>query len=161
MHIALAALKKYKLHSVWWMVSPQNPLKSRVNSFENRMRMTKKFVSHPKMIPCGIENEFKTQYSLQTIQKLQKHFPKTQFTWIAGMDNASIFHKWDGWRSILKQMPFVFFNRPPYGMALSQNVVRLYRGRKNVRFCLTGKTRNISSTQLRQNGFARFFKFSI
>lgn len=158
MHIALSALKKYKFSSIWWMVSPQNPLKKRKNSFRNRLKTTRAFVSHPKMVVCDIENTLGTRYSLQTIDRLQRRFPKTKFTWIAGMDNASIFHKWDGWRTLLSRIPFIFFNRPPHSMALSQNAVRLYKGRKNVRFCLTGKTLNISSTQLRQKRFAHFWK---
>ena len=150
MHIALAALRQKKLDYVWWMVSPQNPLKQRHNSFEKRLKMTQKFVRHPKMVVCDIEEALNTQYSYQTIQQLKRHFPKTQFTWIAGMDNALIFHRWDQWRAILKSIPFVFFNRPPNRMAMANNIIRLYRGQKDVQWKLHGKTRNISSTALRK-----------
>ncbi len=161
MHIAQTALRRHKFHAVWWMVSPQNPLKSGTNNFQKRFAMTKKFVRHPRMIATDIETKLNTNYSFQTVIELQKRFPKTQFTWIAGMDNARIFHRWDQWQLLLRRIPFIFFNRPPNKMALNSNIIRLYRGQKNVRWSLKGKTRNISSTALRQNKFARFFKSGI
>ena len=161
MHVAQTALKQYKFHAIWWMVSPQNPLKSKHNSFQKRYAMTKKFVRHPKMIVTDIETQIRTQYSYETVAKLQSRFPKTKFIWIAGMDNARIFHKWDRWRDLLHKIPFIFFNRPPNGMALSTNAVRLYHGQKNVRWNMRGKTRNISSTALRQNRVVRALKSAI
>jgi nicotinate-nucleotide adenylyltransferase len=158
MHIALAALRQNDLDAVWWMVSPQNPLKYSTDNFQKRFSTTQKFVRHPRMVVTDIEQQLNTQYSFQTVQQLQKHFPNTKFTWIAGMDNARIFHRWDQWPLLLRSIPFIFFNRPPNSMALNANIIRLYRGRKNVRFSLKGKTRNISSTALRRNKVARFFK---
>lgn len=162
MHIAQTALRQHGFHAIWWMVSPQNPLKSSTNNFHKRLSMTKKYLRHhPKMIATDIETHLDTQYSYHTVTKLQRHYPKTKFIWIAGMDNARIFHRWDYWRSLLKRIPFIFFNRPPNSMAVSSNAIRLYRGKKDVRWSMKGKTRNISSTQLRQNKIARFFKSRI
>jgi nicotinate-nucleotide adenylyltransferase len=159
MHIAQTALRQYGFHAIWWMVSPQNPLKSRRNNFKSRMAMTARHLqSQPKMVATDIERQLNTQYSFQTIDRLQKRFPKTQFTWIAGMDNARIFHRWDKWRNLLSRVPFIFFNRPPNSMALSNNAVRMAHGQKNVRWNLKGKTRNISSTHLRKNRIAHFIK---
>jgi nicotinate-nucleotide adenylyltransferase len=162
MHIALAALRHYKFHAIWWMVSPQNPLKNKKNNFKTRLRMTQKFVQHPKMVVCDLEEKLHTQYSLQTVQMLKRHYPRTQFTWIAGMDNACIFHRWDGWQRLLSIIPFAFFNRPPTSsMAVSNNAIRMFKGQKNARFHLTGKTRNISSTQLRKKRFVNFLKSDV
>lgn len=161
MHIARTALRQHNLDAIWWLVAPQNPLKHQSNNFEKRFELTQKFVCHPRMIVTSIETDLNTQYSFQTVAKLQKRFPKTNFTWIAGMDNACIFHKWDRWRDLIRTIPFIFFNRPPNGIALTTNVIRLYKGRKNVKFSLYGKTRNISSTALRKKKFARFLKFGV
>jgi len=158
MHIALAALRQYQFDAIWWMVSPQNPLKSKSHNFQKRLDLTRRFVRHPRMIATDIEYHLNTAYSFQTVQKLQKHFPNTRFTWIAGMDNARIFHRWDQWQLLLRRIPFIFFNRPPNRMALSANIIRLYRGQKHIRWSLRGKTRNISSTALRKNKISRFFK---
>ena len=161
MHIALTALRQHKFHAIWWMVSPQNPLKSKSNNFTKRIAMTRRYVRHPKMVVTDIENRFNTCYSYQTVLELQKHFPRTRFTWIAGMDNARIFHRWDHWPLLLRRIPFIFFNRPPNHMVMNANIVRLYRGKKNVKWTLRGKTRNISSTALRQNKIARFLKSGV
>ena len=161
MHIALAALRKDNLDAIWWMVSPQNPLKDKHTSFEKRFDMTRRFVRHPRMIVTDIETQLNTQYSFQTVQKLQKRFPKTDFIWIAGMDNALIFHRWDHWKRLLRSIPFIFFNRPPNRMAINSNIIRLYKGNKDVKWCLSGKTRNISSTALRKKKIAPFFKNNV
>ena len=161
MHVALAALRKYNFHAIWWLVSPQNPLKRKTVPFQTRLNNTRAYVRHPKMIVTDIESKLHTQYSLQTAKQLHRHFPRTRFTWIAGMDNATIFHHWDGWRRLLKIMPFAFFNRPPQGMSLMRTPLQMYRGEKSIHFHLTGKTRNISSTQLRKKRFAHFFKSAV
>ncbi len=159
MHIAQNALRRHKLNAVWWMVSPQNPLKSQKDNFDNRYAMTRAYVApHPRMIATDIETKMDIRYSYQTIQKLKKRFPKTQFVWIAGMDNALIFHRWDQWKDLLRSMPFIFFNRPPNMMTINNNVIRMYRGRKNVKWSVHGKTRNISSTALRKNKISQFLK---
>lgn len=173
MHIALAALRRYKLDAIWWMVSPQNPLKlTQSSAFNKRYIMTRRFVNHPKMVATDIETRINTRYSLETVERLQHRFTKTRFYWIAGMDNALIFHRWDGWQRLLKKIPFLFFNRPPNRMAVNNNAVRMRNGTKHYfghRSCrilntksgvvwnLTGKTRNISSTALRHKKFGSFF----
>lgn len=173
MHIAIAALRRYRLDSIWWMVSPQNPLKTKSTSFAKRFAMTQKFANHPRMVASDIETHMNTRYSLETVEKLQRHFPRTRFFWIAGMDNAFIFHRWDRWQFLLKKIPFLFFNRPPNRMAINANAIRMSRGipafydrhskdiltkRNGVAWSLTGKTRNISSTALRHKKFSSFLR---
>ena len=158
MHIALAALRQNDIDAVWWMVSPQNPLKDHHTSHSKRFEMTRNFVRHPNMVVTDIETQLNTKYSFQTVNELKKRFPKTDFVWIAGMDNALIFHRWDQWKHLLKKIPFIFFNRPPNSMAINSNIIRLYKGTKNIKWCLSGKTRNISSTALRNKKIAPFFK---
>jgi nicotinate-nucleotide adenylyltransferase len=101
LHVANSALKKYKFHAIWWLVSPQNPLKKRSDNFKKRLFMTKSYISHPKMIATNIESVMNVSYSLQTIQNLKKRFSRTQFHWLAGMDNAKNFHHWQGWKKII------------------------------------------------------------
>jgi len=161
MHIAIAALRKYKFHAIWWLVSPQNPLKSKKDNFNNRLLMTHKFVSHPKMHVTRIEQDLGIDYSLQTIEQFNRYFPSTKFHWIAGMDNATLFHRWNGWQLFLKYIPITFFNRPPQAMALQTNKLRLYKGAKQTNFQLTGRTRNISSTEIRNKTFASRLKSAI
>lgn len=161
MHIALAALRKHKFDAIWWLVSPQNPLKKKKNNFSKRFEMTRRFVNHPKMHVTDIECDWDVQYSLQTIQNLQRYFSSTKFHWIAGMDNAALFHRWNGWKSFLKFIPVTFFNRPPNTIAIRANKLKLYKGSKKIEYRLTGRTRNISSTNIRNKTFASRLKSAI
>lgn len=167
MHIARQAMVRLKLHAVWWLVSPGNPLKTKdpIQDFDARVAAVRDFVQHPKMCAAGIERELKTRYTYDTVRALQKHFPRTQFVWIAGMDNACHFDRWDRWQDLPKIIPFFFFDRPPANAKLKGKRVRQ---RKGLRQCtklkarplgghetgvfwgLSGKALNISSTKIRQ-----------
>lgn len=116
LHVASIAQKQFGLDFVWWLVTPQNPLKEKVNTapYQDRFMSASKMLCHaPRHIPTHIEAELNTQYTYQTITALKKHFPKTDFIWICGMDNAHIFHEWDQWQKIIKSIPITFVARPP------------------------------------------------
>lgn len=161
--IAMEALKKFSLDAVWWMVSPQNPLKSKASNFPQRLQMTRDFVKHPHMVVTDIEQKLGTDYSYKTVVELKRRFPKTDFIWIAGMDNAVLFHRWNDWKKLAEEIPFVFFNRPPGTMKLNQNKIRMLKGRKHIvdvhtcqqlapdtiYWMYKGQSKNISSTQIR------------
>ncbi len=164
--IARMAMKRFRLHAVWWLVSPGNPLKKAdpKAGFVARLQKTRAFVTHPRMVASGIENDIGARFSYQAVRELKKRFPKTRFVWIAGMDNALIFDRWDHWRDLARLVPFVFFNRPPAGMKLANNVLRRHKGLKNhtkvrsralkrgetgIFWMMGGKSINLSSTQIR------------
>jgi nicotinate-nucleotide adenylyltransferase len=167
MHIARLALTRLKLHAVWWIVSPGNPLKTKnaVPDFMQRVAKTKAFVKHPRMAVTAIESELKTRYTHDTLKALTTLFPRTDFVWIAGMDNACAFHKWDHWADLPHIVPFVFFDRPPQSAKIKGNRIRNIKGLRQrtktiaralkpdengVFWMLHGKALNISSTQIRQ-----------
>lgn len=125
--IATEALNHFKLDAVWWMVSPKNPLKttSGREDFEQRLAVTRDFVNHPRMVVTDIEARLDTPYSYKTVVALRKRFPKTEFIWIAGMDNAVLFHRWNDWERLSHLVPFVFFNRPPGHMKINMNKLKM------------------------------------
>jgi nicotinate-nucleotide adenylyltransferase len=114
-HISLYALKMLGLDAVWWMVSPQNPLKTKKDMapLEKRLESARKTASHPKIFVTDIEQHLGTQYSLDTIRALQQHFPRTRFVWLMGGDNLTMFHKWRNWQQIFKTLPVCVLDRPP------------------------------------------------
>ena len=116
MNIARLARTKFGLDFVWWIVTPQNPLKNPKNStpYDKRFAQVEAITAHsPKQIATHLERDFKTHYTYQTIQKLKHRFSNTDFIWICGMDNALMFHQWDQWQEITQQIPMVFIARPP------------------------------------------------
>lgn len=114
-HIAQLALEHYKLDCVWWLVTPQNPLKDTTDmaAYEDRFASAEKIVNnHPQMMVTHLERDIGTTYTYETVKGLKNAFPKTDFMFICGMDNALIFHKWDKWRELLDMIPITFIDRP-------------------------------------------------
>src|SRR5580765_7273021 len=58
LHASELALKALGLDVVWWLVSPQNPLKSErgMAEFAHRLGQAKAFV-HPRIVVTGIEQD--------------------------------------------------------------------------------------------------------
>lgn len=114
-HIALLALAHYNLDCVWWLVTPQNPLKDTNDMalYDERFASALKIIdNHPDMIATHLERDLGTTYTYETVKGLKAAFPDTEFMFICGMDNALIFHKWDRWRELLDLVPFAFIDRP-------------------------------------------------
>lgn len=114
-HIALYALKMLGLDAVWWMVSPQNPLKSKKDMapLVARMKSAEDASRHPKIHVTDIETHLGTQYTADTLRALQAHFPRTNFVWLMGTDNLRQFHRWQEWQEIFRMVPVCVLDRPP------------------------------------------------
>ena len=116
------------------MVSPQNPIKntSSAENFAQRYNSTIDFVDHPKMLVTDIEHKLATPYSYKTVLHLNRLYPDTEFLWIAGMDNAALFHKWNDWQKLVHEIPFVFFNRPPFDYKIRRSKVSMLNNVKHI-----------------------------
>ena len=116
LHIAHSARLQLGLDVIWWIVTPQNPLKKikGMAPYAERYRAVEAMLaSHPRHVPTHIEAEMATRYTYETVVELRRFFPKTDFIWLCGMDNAHIFHQWEHWQDILLTMPLAFIARPP------------------------------------------------
>lgn len=117
LHITLYALKHCKLDEVWWLVTPQNPLKKAeaLADYAQRLAFAKQLVvHHPNIRVLDIENRLRTKYTYQTISQLQKRYKDLQFVWMMGADNLAQFDKWRRWREIAVRIPIIVFDRAPY-----------------------------------------------
>lgn len=117
LHITLYALKKLGFDEVWWLVSPQNPLKKAetLATYDKRLQSAREVASaHPRIRVLDIERQKNLFYSWQTIDFLQRRFPGVQFAWLMGADNLAQFHRWKKWQKILYQLPMIIFDRAPY-----------------------------------------------
>lgn len=127
LHIARLAKAKFGLDFVWWIVTPQNPLKQNTGGYDRRYAQVKDMIApYPRQLVTHLERDLKTQYTYQTVMRLRESFPKTDFLWICGMDNALIFHKWDQWQALLETMPITFIARPPAENLVRNCPLRLY-----------------------------------
>jgi len=117
LHISLEALKRLQLDEVWWLVSPQNPLKPKKNMagyeerFASALHITK---PHSRIKVSDFEKKHHLQYTFATLSEMVKRHKHINFVWIMGADNLAHFHKWQRWRCIVNIMPIVVFDRSPF-----------------------------------------------
>ena len=108
------ALGRLALDEVWWLVSPQNPLKSRRDmvSFGRRFAMARLQARHPRILVTDLEKRLGTRYTYDTLSFLRARYPAARFVWIMGADNLAQFHRWEHWRAIAEMLPLAIYIRP-------------------------------------------------
>jgi nicotinate (nicotinamide) nucleotide adenylyltransferase/ribosome silencing factor RsfS/YbeB/iojap len=134
LHISLLALRCLDLDEVWWLVSPQNPLKPArgMAPFGERLAgaaaLTK---GHPHIKVNAIEAALYTNYTADTIAALGRRFPRTRFVWLMGGDNLAQLPRWQRWVELAERVPIAVFDRPQTSLkALAGKVAqRLARAR--------------------------------
>ena len=112
--ISIIALRELKLDQVWWLISPQNPLKSKndMAPYTRRVLFAKHQARHPRIVISEIEDYLGTQFTVDTVRTLREAFPSTHFVWLMGSDNLAQFHRWRDWSRIAKNLPIAIFARP-------------------------------------------------
>ena len=122
LHISRQALNRMNLDEIWWLVSPQNPLKPKLGmaDFDDRLLIADSVASvNPRIRVTDIEERFGTAFTANTLRALQDRFPRLKFVWIMGADNLMQIGRWHQWASIFHRMPVAIFARRPYSYAAS------------------------------------------
>ena len=132
--ISLSALDALGLDEVWWLVSPGNPLKpgDDMASLKARLRSAERMSRRAPIVPSAIELELDTRYTVDTLRKLVRRYPKRRFVWLMGADNLAQFHLWRGWRRIAKTMPIAVIARPGYDAQAMTSPAMAWLGRYRV-----------------------------
>lgn len=135
LYISKEALKRLKLDEVWWLVSPGNPLKSSndMAPFTERFASAETITQHETCIKVSdIEITLGTRYTIDTLRRLKKQFPRTKFVWLMGADNLTQFHRWKAWDQIASLVPMAIFDRLPFSHEClrSKTALRFYTHRK-------------------------------
>jgi nicotinate-nucleotide adenylyltransferase len=114
LRVSLEALKVLRLDQVWWLVSPQNPLKVSApsNGLARRLAAAGSVARHPRIRVTDIEAELGTTYSAETLARLLPRLPGVLPVWMMGADNLASFHRWRDWQRIAATLPIAVFNRP-------------------------------------------------
>lgn len=118
-HVAMSlyAIKRLHLDQIWWVVSPQNPLKTRdeMQSLATRVARAKVIAApHKKIIVTDIEDVLQTRFTIDLLRALKRKFPRTNFVWLMGQDNLATIHLWKSWRKIFSEVPIAVFLRSGY-----------------------------------------------
>ncbi|PCI48892.1 MAG: nicotinic acid mononucleotide adenylyltransferase [Alphaproteobacteria bacterium] len=120
LEISLAALEKLGLDAVWWLVSPQNPLKSGddMASLKDRMASARAMASDSRIYVTDLESRLGTRYTVDVLDRIIKLLPDSRFIWLMGADNLAQFSRWKDWKKIARTVAFAIFNRPGYSDAV-------------------------------------------
>lgn len=119
-YISKKALKILALDEVWWLVSPQNPLKSsdQMASFEDRWQMAKKMIAkEPKLKLSDFERMIGESRTLKTMQALKRVYGHNlEFIFLIGSDNVLQMPNWFGWQRLISLVPIAVFPRNPHNL---------------------------------------------
>ncbi|MBI37029.1 MAG: nicotinate-nucleotide adenylyltransferase [Alphaproteobacteria bacterium] len=115
-YISIEALKRLQLDAVWWLVTPQNPLKSKSETFpiHQRVSSANKVACHPRIHVTTLESRLGTNYTVDTLSRLKQQLPMTRFVWLMGSDNLMQMHYWKRWNKIFNIIPIAVFARETY-----------------------------------------------
>jgi len=104
------------LKEIWFVVSPQNPLKEKTSLLTDYHRLA--------LVNIAIENDvrFKScdiefrlpqpSYTINTLIYLQEKYPQKEFSLIMGSDNLESINKWKNYEQILEQYNIYVYPRP-------------------------------------------------
>jgi nicotinate-nucleotide adenylyltransferase len=131
-HVSLEALKRLDLDEVWWLVSPQNPLKAAhgMASLERRMEGARAIAAaHKRLRVTDLERTLGTRYTIDTVRALRRRYPKARFVWLMGADNLRQLPRWKDWAALIESIPIAVIDRPGFApAALCGAPARRYAG---------------------------------
>lgn len=129
--ISLFALRALNLDEVWWLVSPGNPLKPKAGMAPLGARLASARVQARRapIRPTAIERELGTRFTVDSLRRLVRRYPKVRFVWLMGSDNLAQFHRWKDWRSIARILPIAVIARPGYDGAAVASPAMAWLGR--------------------------------
>ena len=104
------------LKKVWFIVSPQNPLKENntLLSEYNRLHLLKTATEEDDRVKV-LDIEFhlpKPSYTATTLVHLEEKYPGNQFCVIMGSDSFQNLKKWKNYETIIKDYPIYIYPRP-------------------------------------------------
>lgn len=116
--IANQILNETDIKKIWFVVSPQNPLKAGSNLLNeyDRLHFLRIATEDDKRIKVS-DIEFhlpKPSYTSNTLAYLEEKYPTQQFAIIMGSDSFQNLHKWKNHEIIIKQYPIYVYKRPGF-----------------------------------------------
>ncbi len=112
--VSRIALRRLRLHRVWWLVSPGNPLKeaAALPPLEARIAAARGLARDPRIEVTGIEAKLGTRYTYDTLRRLKARMTGVRLVWIMGGDNLLQFSRWRRWEDIATLAPLAVIDRP-------------------------------------------------
>lgn len=167
--VAETALRRLRLHQLWWIVTPGNPLKdnSGLAPLATRIAWSEACAADPRIKVTAFEAAHRLRYTADTIGLVCRRNPGVDFVWVMGADSLRDFHRWERWRDIARTVPIAVFDRPGATLSFLSSVMaktfddaridesdapRLARLRPPAWTFIHGPRSSLSSTALREAG---------
>jgi nicotinate-nucleotide adenylyltransferase len=103
---------------VWFVVSPQNPLKEKTSLEKDHQRLLmvqQAIEDDPRLSVTDVEFSMpRPSFTIDTLGRLTQLYPDRNFLLIAGSDIFDEFHKWKDHKKLLDDFSFYIYNRPGY-----------------------------------------------
>ncbi|PVX49821.1 nicotinate-nucleotide adenylyltransferase [Balneicella halophila] len=122
-HLIIANyIKEYSdLDRIWFVVSPQNPLKKKASLLDDyhRLELVNRAVKgYDDYEESSIEfNLPKPSYTIDTLVYMKERYPSHDFQIIMGSDNLKHFHKWKNFEILLRDYEIIVYPRPTFDVA--------------------------------------------
>ena len=116
-HIMLGreVLRQGLADEVWFMVSPQNPLKADAKLLPEDVRLgmvNKALEGEPHLLACDFEFRLpRPSYTWTTLESLRREYPEREFILLIGGDNADNFGRWAHTDDILSTTRLIVYPR--------------------------------------------------
>lgn len=117
-HLIIANFMAYNtaLDQVWFVVSPQNPLKTSVallNEYDRLYLVQMAIEDEPRLKASNIEFSLpKPSYTIDTLTYLEEKYPEHQFAVIMGSDSLENLPRWKNHQQLLDRFPLFVYPRP-------------------------------------------------
>ncbi len=106
------------LQQVWFVVSPQNPLKKSEDLLDqdHRLNMVKLAIENNDYLKsCDVEFYLpKPSYTIDTLRHLEIKYPSNTWVLIMGADTVETLPKWKDYLKIVDQYEILIYPRPFY-----------------------------------------------
>lgn len=106
------------LNQVWFVVSPQNPLKpaaSLLNEYHRLHLVQTAVEGDVRFKVTDVEFKLpKPSYTIDTLTYLKEKYPENNFSVIMGTDSFQNIKKWKNYELLLKNYSFILYPRPGF-----------------------------------------------
>ena len=124
-HLALAnwICEFCDLDELWFLVSPQNPLKEKSNLIDEKKRLKMieaSIAGYPRFKASDFEFSLpRPSYTINTLQALQKKYPDRAFHLIMGADSWNSISMWKDFDVLVSKFPIIIYPRKGYDIEIS------------------------------------------
>jgi nicotinate-nucleotide adenylyltransferase len=116
--IANYVLEHTDLDQIWFVVSPQNPLKpsnSLLNEYHRLFLVQASIEGENRLRASDIEFKLpKPSYTVDTLAYLQEKYPSHEFSIVMGSDSFQNLPKWKNYHWLLQHFPVYVYRRPAH-----------------------------------------------